>query len=69
MHVLFIVEYDNSCRIMIVDIDNVLYHIPGRGMGIGQDVDLRSQVEVAKFFSRWRLLRMTQIVNKCEDNC
>ena len=24
------VEHDNSCRIMIVDVNNVLYHIPGR---------------------------------------
>ena len=31
MHVVFLVEHDNSCRIMIVGVDNVLYHIPGCG--------------------------------------
>jgi hypothetical protein len=33
MHVLFIVEYDNSCRIITIGVDNVLYHIPGRRDG------------------------------------
>jgi hypothetical protein len=27
------VEYDNSCRIMIVDVNSVLYHILGRWDG------------------------------------
>jgi hypothetical protein len=63
------VEYDNSYRIMIVGVDNVSHHILGHGMGIGQDADLRPQVKVVKFSSRWRLLIITQIVNKCEDNC
>ena len=46
---LFMVEYDNSCRIMIVGVNNVLYNIPGVEMGIGQDADLRSQVELPNF--------------------
>jgi hypothetical protein len=27
------VEHDNSCRIIIVGVDSVLYHIPRRGDG------------------------------------
>ena len=33
MHVVFLVEHDNSCRIMIVSVNNVLYHILGCGNG------------------------------------
>jgi hypothetical protein len=69
VHILFIVEYDNYCRIMIVGVDNVLYHILGRGDGHQSRCRPRVSGGVAKFSSRWRLLRMTQIVNKCEDNC
>jgi hypothetical protein len=47
------VEHDNSCRIITVGVDNVLYHIPWHGMDIDQDANLRSQVEVAKFWTRW----------------
>jgi hypothetical protein len=56
---LFMVEHDNSCRIMTVGVDSVLYDIPRRGMGIGQDADLKFQVEFVefvKFKSWWRLL-------------
>ena len=66
---LFMMENDNSCRIMIVDIDNVLYHIKGRGDGHRSRCELEVLGRVAKFSLKWRLLRMTQIVNKCEDNC
>ena len=52
------VEHDHSYRIMIVGVDNVLYHISGVGMGIVQDADLRSQMELPNFSSRWRLLRI-----------
>jgi hypothetical protein len=33
VYVLFIVEHDNSCKIMIVGVDSVLYHILGHGDG------------------------------------
>jgi hypothetical protein len=66
---LFMVEYDNSCRIIIVGVDNVLYHIPGRG----DRHQSRCRPEIlgggCQISSRWRLLIMTQIVNKYEDNC
>jgi hypothetical protein len=35
----------------------------GVGWASVKDADLRSQVEVAKFSPRWRLLMMAQIVN------
>jgi hypothetical protein len=52
------VEYDNSCRIMIVGVDNVLYYIPGRGNGHRSRCGLEVLGGVAKFSSRWRLLRI-----------
>jgi hypothetical protein len=33
VYVLFVVEYDNSYRIMTVGVDSVLYGIPRRGNG------------------------------------
>jgi hypothetical protein len=63
------VEHDNSCRIMIISVDNVLYHIPGCEDGHQSRYGSELSGGVAKFSSRWRLLRMTQIINKCEDNC
>ena len=63
------VEYDNSCRIMIVGVDNVSYHISGHGDGHRSRCRLEVSSGVAKFSSRWRLLRMTQIINKYKDNC
>jgi hypothetical protein len=50
------VEHDNSYRIMIVGVDNVLCHI------LGREDEHRSRCGpevlggVAKFSSRWRLL-------------
>ena len=51
---------------MTVGVNSVSYDILGRGDGHSvKDIDLRSQVEVAKFSPRWRLLIIAQIVNKC----
>jgi hypothetical protein len=51
-------EYDNSYRIMIVGVDNVLYHIPGRGDGHRSRCRPEVSGGVSKFLSRWRLLRI-----------
>jgi hypothetical protein len=58
VYVLFMVEHDNSCRIMIVGVDNVLYHIPGRGDGHRSRCGPEVSGGVAKFSSRWSLLRI-----------
>jgi hypothetical protein len=50
------VEHDNSCGIMIVGVDNVLYHIPGRGDGHRSRCEPEVSGGVAKFLSRWSLL-------------
>ena len=52
------VEHDNSCRIMIVGVDNVLYHIPGRGDGHWLRCGPKVSGGVANFSSRWKLLRI-----------
>jgi hypothetical protein len=46
------VEHDNSCGIMIVGVDNVLYHIPGRGDGHRSRCEPEVSGGVAKFSSR-----------------
>jgi hypothetical protein len=48
---------------MTVGVDSGLYP-RAWGWASVKDADLRSQVEVAKFSPRWRLLMMAQIVNK-----
>jgi hypothetical protein len=52
------VEYDNSCRIMIVSVDNVLHYIPGREDGHRSRCGREVSGGVVKFLSRWRLLRI-----------
>ena len=63
------VEHDNSCRNVIVGVDNVLYYIPGHEDGHWSRYGPEVSGGVVKFSPRWRLLIMAQTVNKCEDNC
>jgi hypothetical protein len=52
------VEHDNSRGIIIVGVDNILYHILGRGDGHRSRCRPEVSGGVAKFLSRWRLLRI-----------
>jgi hypothetical protein len=62
---LFMVEHDNSCKIMTIGVDSDLYGIPRRGDGhwsrcgpkvSGGDCEIQVMVKIVKFKSWWRLL-------------
>jgi hypothetical protein len=56
VHVLFIFEYDNSCRIITVGVNSVLYHIPGHGDGHWSRCGLEISGEGCQIFAKVKIV-------------